>query len=193
MNNKDLIIILLVILLVVAFMFIIRVIFWKTLKIHHVAETYTTIGIRDIKMMSSLNGTCGVWAQYVGNKCWNVCKTRNMGMEMAHDSRRCLQALDNTMKSDKRLRKDFTYKGSIAIQYRNLIKYATKHRGKIKFVVIFTSDTMSDEMLEFEEMKYAVLNKAINWRPAPGKQTKLYYNYKNNGGNINKYKKFVDN
>ena len=188
MDKTDLIILSLTSLSILFGVLLARFIFWKRLKIGKIAETKTTIGITDYKTMNSLFGVSGVWAQYVGNKCWNVCKTRNMGAEMAKDSRRCLQALDNTLKSDKRLRKDFTYKGSVAIQYRDLVRYAALHKGKIKFVIILTGES-NDDLLEFEEMKYAIKHNAISWAPAPGKQTKVYWDWKNNGGNIDKYKK----
>lgn len=172
---------------------LVRFIYWKNLRLKNIAELKTTVGVKDYITMRSFIGVSGIWAQYVGNQCYNVCKTNNMGQEMMLDSRRIMVAMSNTLKNDKRLREDYERQGSVAIRYRNIVKLAALKRKKIKFVVLLTIDSPNDNYLEFEEMKFAIQNKAIAWNPAPGKQTRVYYKWKNNGGHINKYKKHMMN
>lgn len=189
MLENEIILIVLSLLFLLSIFLSLRLIYWKNLRIEKISEVNTTVGIKDYKTMKGLIGVSGIWAQYVGKKCWNVCKTNDMGREMLLDSRRCITALSNTLKNDKRLREDYTYQGSIAIRYRDLIKYAATRNKKIRFVIVLTVDKPNDDLLEFEEMKYAIKHKAIAWNPAPGKQIKIYSDWKANGGRIEKYKK----
>ena len=170
---------------------LIKFIYWKSLRLEHVAELKTSVGLKDYKTMRGLVGVPGVWAQYVGRHCYNVCKTNNMGQEMMLDSRRIITGLSNTLKNDQRLRDEYERQGSVAIRYRDIVKMAALRRKKIKFVIILTIDKPDDPYLEFEEMKYAIKHKAIAWNPAPGPQTRAYAAWRENGGKIEKYKKIL--
>lgn len=187
MENK-IFIYLLIILVIILMFFLGKFIYWRSLRLNKIVEEYTSIGVTDIKMMKYLYGTPGVWAQYVGNKCWNVCKTNNIGDEMMRSSKYCQRGLENSLKSEKRLRDEYPYQSALAIKYKNLIKYAVKKRRKIRFVIIL-KDINNEDLLEFYEMKYAIENKALIWKPAPGKQTAVYSEWKRNGGKIDRYKR----
>ena len=134
--------------IVILFVMILRILFWKSVKLSKIAEEETSIGVTDKQMMMSLNKVPGVWAQYVGDKCWNVCKTNNIGGEMSRSASYCSTAIENAIKSDERLRDEYKYQGSLAVKYKKLVKYAVRKRRKIRFVIIM-KNIQDDDLLEF--------------------------------------------
>ena len=93
--------------------------------------------------------------------------------------------MNNVLKSNERTKEEYPYQYGAAIKYRDLVKYSVRKRKKIRFKTIIMNID-NDDLLEFEEMKYALEHNAIIWAPAPGKQTKVYWEYRKNGGNNTK-------
>jgi hypothetical protein len=165
---------------------IFRLIKYKNLTFYDICQINTTVGLDDKRAIRAYFGVHGVWAIYVGDICWDVCKTSNIGSEMMLGRRRIKSGLGNVIRNNDWILRSYKYNRSSIIKYKDLVKFAIKKKQLINFRILIT-DISDDAYLEFYEMKYAIENDAIAWNPAPGKQTKAYYKWKKNGGRIKKY------